>query len=217
MAIILPQQMGPPPTSVVRQKIPEGDAGARFTLYAMKDLVWSYDCKDVHLAVIRRVTDGCKTDRCRIDAVYNWCNSILQYQLDPEDTELVKSPCRIFREVREGGKAYGDCDDISVLLCASFQLLGMPVGFQAVSNGKATTASPLDHVMCIVFDRDRKEWISVDPVAPGKQWDGHKQMIELVPDAPPLYWLWSKIKSFFSNIVSGINPELSLHPQEKMR
>jgi hypothetical protein len=205
MAIIRPDQIQQLEKKI-SYKIPEGDMGARFTLSAMKDLVWSYECTQTHKAIIDRITADCQTDRCRIDKVYQWVTRMIKYTPDPPDEELIKSPCRIFNEVEAHGIATGDCDDQAILLATSFYLLGMQVGFEAVSNllmapGKAV---PLDHVFAIVYDRDKQEWVGVDPVAPGKDWEGHKQMIELIGMAPPHYWIINALRNFWKTITAGV-------------
>jgi transglutaminase-like putative cysteine protease len=172
-----------PPGSIIRQRIPDGDPGAKHTLYAMKDVVYKYPCRNEIRGVAQKVCAGLSSDAEKIQAVLRWAVSIMKYEKDPPDTELVKSPCRILREAANNGRATGDCDDYAVLLAACYRELAIPTAFMAVSNQKMTLQNrdvPLDHVFAVAYDRQRKQWVTADPVAPGVSWAGHKFMTEVV-------------------------------------
>lgn len=167
----------------VTQHIPDGDAGARYTLQGMKNVVYNYSCKETVKKICEKITADAKTEGERIQAILRWAVSIMRYEKDPPEEELVKSPCRVLREAAQLGRATGDCDDYAVLLASCYRQLGIPCSFMAVSNQKMTLQSrdvPLDHVFTCAFDREKKQWVPTDPVAPGVNWNGHRFMTEVV-------------------------------------
>lgn len=164
-------------------KIADGDAGAKETLWHMKKIVHNYPCKQLLAGVVARVTSGCQTDRCKIDAIYAWVRSIMRYQQDPVKAEQLKSPCRIMQEASDPsgpGFGIGDCDDFTIILCACYKQAGLKTHMLAVSSQPARkdVLVPLDHVTAVVWDRNEGKYISTDPVAGAKTWEGHRTMLE---------------------------------------
>jgi hypothetical protein len=81
---------------------------------------------------------------------------------------------------QNGGMTVGDCDDFTIILCAGYIQAGLPCAMLAVSSQKQRpdVQVQLDHVTAVVLDRQNKQWISTDPVAGAKTWEGHRAMLE---------------------------------------
>lgn len=163
----------------VRQHIPDGDPGSFFTMQGMRNIVNDYPCKNLIKGIVQKVTANAGSDQEKIGAIFRWACAVVQYEKDPPDVELIKSPCRILREAANNGRATGDCDDSAVMIAACLKAAGIRCQFMAVSNEKLSQNfqnPPLDHVFTVAWDNQAKKWISVDPVAPGVSWVGHKFM-----------------------------------------
>lgn len=180
MSLIMPPRNSIPVEGLpVRQHIPDGALGARWTMSGMANMVNGHPCKDLLKGITDKLCASATTDQQRIDMIFRWASAIIQYEKDPPNEELVKSPCRILREAADKGRATGDCDDSAVLIAACLKVAGIPCQFMAVSNEKLSLVRrdpPLDHVFTVAFDRDRQRWVAADPVAPGVSWVGHKYM-----------------------------------------
>lgn len=186
--------------------MPDGDAGARATLRLMTDTVLTYDCKNQESGnckwhestvpqIAAKVVAGATSYKDAMQRIYGYVNSLITYRQDPPDQEFIKSPCRLLREKAAVGSAYDDCDGYSVMIAAMLRAAGIRSGYMAVSNLKLSKhADPsLDHVFAIGYDKDNESWVPLDPVAPTKDWTGHKFMTHLIPSFAPLAW----VASFF--------------------
>jgi Transglutaminase-like superfamily len=171
------------PSEHYTYKIPDGDPGADFTLREMSSATRRYPlvCRPWVESLTAATIAGSANDEQAMAKIYTAVNGMIQYRPDPPDLELVKSPCRIKKELDTYGKAYEDCDGISVMIAAMLQMAGIPAGFMAVSNGKASENAPLDHVYACGYDRQNNAWTPLDPVAPGKNWSGHRFMFYAIP------------------------------------
>lgn len=87
-------------------------------------------------------------------ACYHWVLGNVRYRRDPNGNELVKEPRQTLRTLA------GDCDDISVLLCALLEAVGNKTAL--VLAGFRNRSMP-SHVFCAVKVPDGL--VVVDPVA----------------------------------------------------
>lgn len=78
---------------------------------------------------------------------------------DPEGTEYVKSPLRMFTDIFSLGRALGDCDDHCLLLASMLRSLGIPAWIVGVKQGPASTY--FDHVIVEVDLAGRL--LTIDP------------------------------------------------------
>ena len=188
------------PAQVVDQQIPDNEvpnSGAYITMRLMSSAIKTYplSCKGKVAEYARLATANALTDEDRAKQLYALSVRLISYKLDPPEKEFIKSPCRILNEVAAAGQATDDCDGYAVMICSLAQAIGMRTGLMAVSNAKLGSGMfpVLDHVFAMVWDREHKQWIPIDPVAPGKNWSGHNWMFHHVSQ-----------RNFLDDIVSFI-------------
>lgn len=166
---------GPPlqaprgPTLARLGSIPNGVAGAKATMQAMRDLV---------IAAVRDPKQGIREQALAIigntgfvDQVRRlqaWVQTNIAYVQDPVSVELVQTPQYTLQQ------RAGDCDDQSVLLASMLDATGHPARFYAVG----LSGAPLSHVMVQTLV--------------GSQWLGVETIIR-----KPLGWMPSPITSFY--------------------
>lgn len=137
-------------TSIANRIGPAGTADklALMDAYAQR---WARERPIQDLA--REVTAGCgsRSDAC-VEAIERWC-SRLPYRLEPGD---------ILREPLDTARLGGDCDDLTVLVCALCIALGIPAVAQAVAD----PAGVIFHVRALVaLPPTRPRWhYAIDPV-----------------------------------------------------
>lgn len=67
----------------------------------------------------------------QLTVLRNWIDDHTQFVRDPADRELLRRPDYMLEEIRKGGLAFGDCDDIAMLSAALAKCVGFPVHFFA--------------------------------------------------------------------------------------
>ncbi len=97
--------------------------------------------------------------------IWQFLKSEIQYDLDPEGKQLVKSPGRLWDMNKRGLLKYhgGDCKSFSVFIASCLRNLNIPYGYRFVSYNSSTIPT---HVYVFVPLKNDKE-IIVDAV-----WDG---------------------------------------------
>jgi transglutaminase-like putative cysteine protease len=115
--------------------IPEGPAGTRETLKAMRDQVqvdkpnsW---VRDFAQSIVRQVPG--KDWEGEIYTVFNWVQTNIRYSLDTNNLEVIQAPHVTLM------LGYGDCDDFVCLLCGLLESLGhqtyiCALGFDATES-----------------------------------------------------------------------------------
>lgn len=115
--------------------IPDGPAGTRETLKAMRDLVVANKPNSMfrHVAqsIVRDVEP--KDWEGEICTVFDWVQANIRYGLDTNGWEVIQRPDVTL------GLGYGDCDDFVCLLCGLLEALGhqtyiCALGFDADEN-----------------------------------------------------------------------------------
>lgn len=157
------------------ETIPYGNAGITATLAAIDRLVDRalLDGGVIEVAhdIVRnlpaRDTDG------EASAIFNWVRSHCRYTHDPLATDpdygpadQVKTPERLIQEIRESGRAVGDCDDYVGLLLTLLRA----VGIRCEAVVLAERPGPYSHVMVRYASPRRRSWVTLDAIttnAPG--------------------------------------------------
>jgi len=143
-----------------------GFSGARDTLRAMVEA--AQGAYGERSALVRRATEEAigrlapKAYGPEILAVGYWVTKNVIYVNDPLHVELLKTPERLVREVREQGFARGDCDDIACLTGTMALQLGRQAQFVVVGF---SGPGDFSHVFCRVKLPKTEQWIVIDPVA----------------------------------------------------
>lgn len=81
------------------------------------------------VAFARCLMQGVVTNDARkeqLDTIAGWVLSNVVYQADPRGIEYVRSPVQMLKEWYKTGRAYGDCDDHTLLVNALLIALGIP-------------------------------------------------------------------------------------------
>lgn len=157
------------PTLARLGQIPNGEAGAKATMQAMRDLVIAavrdpkQQVRETALAIIGNTG---YVDQVR--KLQAWVHANIAYVNDPVTVELVQTPQYTMQQ-----KA-GDCDDQSVLLASLLDATGHPARFIAVGLAGA----PLSHVLVQTLI--------------GTQWVGVETIV-----AKPLGWMPAPVTSHY--------------------
>jgi hypothetical protein len=115
--------------------IPDGPAGTRETLKAMRDQVrqdkFNSWVRDFAQSIVRQVQP--KDWMGEVCAVFDWVQTNIRYGLDTNGVEVIQAP-HVTLEL-----GYGDCDDFVCLLCGLLEALGhdtfiCALGFDAAEN-----------------------------------------------------------------------------------
>ena len=148
---------------MMREVIPDGDAGVRRTVQIMQGLAsgkWGAKSWKVRQAAAEAVR-GTERGMDEISAVLDWVKRNIEFR--GENGETVQSP-EATLEI-----AAGDCDCQSTLSAAMLQWLGYATRFKTV----ALIDSPqeLSHVYVEVKDKRSGQWIPLDPTV-ARSWPG---------------------------------------------
>jgi transglutaminase-like putative cysteine protease len=135
--------------------IPEGVAGAKATMKAMRDLVLAAvrdPSQQVRETALSIIGNAGFSDQAR--RLQQWVNTNIRYINDPPTVELVQTPQYTLQQ------RAGDCDDQSVLLASMLDSIGHPARFIAVG----LSGAPLSHVM--VQTLIGTQWVGAETIIP---------------------------------------------------
>lgn len=143
-----------------------GDPGVEQTLRQMRRLVLesSQDPSVISWAqgIVRFLPE--RDPDAAADAFLRWVRSNVRYTEDPVGVEVVKTPEAMLRELHEGGRITGDCDDQVVLLSAGLNAVGVNTEFVVVA---ADPSFPdYSHVL-LQYESPRRGWTTLDPIVRG--------------------------------------------------
>lgn len=99
-----------------------------------------------------------KSDDHEIDALLSFVQQHVRYVRDVVDVETLCEPA-ITLQTR-----VGDCDDMTMLLCALLESVGYPTRF-VVAGYDGSGDMDVSHVYCQAWSE--KGWLSLDPTEPG--------------------------------------------------
>lgn len=154
---------------IATETIPDGNAGITATLRAIDRLVDEalLDGSVIELAhdIVRHLP--ARDTDAEASAIFNWVRAHVRYTHDPIATDpdvgpadQVKTPGRLIQEVREFGRAVGDCDDYVGLLLTLLRAVG--IRCQAVVLSERP--GPYSHVMVRYASPRRKSWVTLDAI-----------------------------------------------------
>jgi hypothetical protein len=146
-------------------EIGKGDSGIFMTVNEMGKLI-NRSLGNQHVRqkaerLIREVTPNDMNQEA--ENIYNFVRDGVRFTKDPRGLEYVQSPGHILDILKKEGKAYGDCDDKTVLGLALLKNVGHQVAVKTTSyspNGKFT------HVYGLVKLNGR--WVPFDTTRPDK-------------------------------------------------
>ncbi len=70
-------------------------------------------------------------------AIFDWVKTNVKYTPDPDKLELFISPVLQAEKFRAGEPLYGDCDDISLMMCSLLLPLGIPSRYMILDTRNA--------------------------------------------------------------------------------
>lgn len=120
---------------------PHGEAGIRFTIATMRQLVNNSYMAPLIRDQAAMVIRGCERGdfKCMCSALLAWVQLKMTYIPDPAEVEALHAPLLIARAVqwnmdnpRRKKLVYGDCDDFSVYLASLLKAVGLRPRFKAV-------------------------------------------------------------------------------------
>lgn len=80
--------------------------------------------RTVALSIVQDVPE--RDTMAQVDAIFAWVQENFSYVKDPVGVESLSRPEYMLRQIAEVGIARGDCDDVTMLLCALVGVLGIP-------------------------------------------------------------------------------------------
>lgn len=98
-----------------------------------------------------------------------WAQDKVKYVRDPAGVEQLQDPKLMLREIAENGVAFGDCDDISLLIATMLLTIGAMPYFRAVKYRHRL--GPFNHVYVVLYDRNflgKKERLVLDGIVKHK-------------------------------------------------
>jgi transglutaminase-like putative cysteine protease len=141
--------------------IPDGAAGTRETLKAMRELtragVLDPEMRLLANSIVRHIPG--KTWFAEIRAVFNWVRTNITYRLDATEIEQI-SLASITVE-----QGQGDCDDMSIVLATLLMSIGHPCRFVAVGFGEHGDGL-FSHVLVETRGAGETPWVSLDTTEP---------------------------------------------------
>lgn len=136
------------------------DAQVAITINEMAKLVqggwWNEQVRECADDAIVRAG---RLDADRLHAMSNFVRAKMEFCFDPEDTELIRLPSAMAREILYRGNSWGDCDDYSIMLAAMASSYGYRSGF--VTMATSPHVKDFRHVFVIIALGD--EILFLDP------------------------------------------------------
>ena len=154
-----------PKTPVQYITTDHGDAGIDQTVQAMIRLIRaSLGNQAVRQQAEKIISNAAQNDmEDEAEQIYNYVRDYVRFTKDPQGLEYVQTPAHMIQVIEQEGKAYGDCDDKTVLGLALLKNTGHQVAIKTTSynpNGK------FSHVYGLV--KLHGEWIPFDATRPDK-------------------------------------------------
>ena len=95
-------------------------------------------------------------------AIRNFAIEYIRYSNDATGVEQVQDPQRLCEQIRDYGRAVGDCDDLALWIATMCRQLGRDTQFVIVGFGRPGHYS---HVFARAKEPKSGQWIVLDPVA----------------------------------------------------
>lgn len=100
---------------------------------------------------------------CEISRVYAYVLSHFRYLPDPRPFEMLKSPEVADLEIETKGAFQGDCDDVTMYLCALLSSIGF--GMKICVINVRGMGDDYRHVYPKVFIKRTQEWLTLEATA----------------------------------------------------
>jgi transglutaminase-like putative cysteine protease len=125
-----------------------GLTGIWQTMYIMRELVRkSIDDRIVKETAVKIIRDIPPQDNfSQIKALFDYVRNNVKYVKDIYSVEEIQTPFRMIKNI-EQKKAFGDCDDMSLLLASLLHNIGFKTRFVVI----ATTPKMYNHIRTEVF------------------------------------------------------------------
>lgn len=139
--------------------LPDGVDGIRRTLSIMRALARKFRADPQIILLAREVTDPLppKNYYAEIKALFQWVKDHIRYVRDVRDTETVATPVATLQI------GSGDCDDMSLLLSALLESIGVRTRFAALGFPPDNNYS---HVL-VEAQVGPKHWMPLDAIVAG--------------------------------------------------
>lgn len=132
--------------------IPNGEAGTIATLKKMRQLIRAGkknpEVRQLAVSIVSHLPS--KAYFKEVEALFNWTHGNVRYTRDIRNVETLHTPEQIIRQ------RSGDCDDMTVLICALLESIGHPTRIVAVAFG----SRQFSHVLAQTKIGAR--WVSLD-------------------------------------------------------
>lgn len=142
--------------AAISLRLPDGAAGTRETLKAMKLLVLDGKRQPIVRQTACAIVQNCpRMDWvCEVECCWRWVLENIRYVRDTSDVELLHFAEQILAQ------RCGDCDDASVLLASILESIGCATRFRALAFQGINYA----HVLVEAFAGG--DWIALDATEP---------------------------------------------------
>jgi transglutaminase-like putative cysteine protease len=154
---------------IIRIPKQKGLAGIWQTMYVMRDLVRkSIEDRIVKETAVKIIRDIPPQDNfSQIKALFDYVRDNVKYVKDIYGIEEIQTPSRMIKNI-EQKKAFGDCDDMALLLASLLYNVGFKTRFVVI----ATTPKRYNHIRTEVYYNDY--WLPLE--ATSKKPIGYKMI-----------------------------------------
>lgn len=145
------------------------DSAIYNTLEKMRDIIIVSCTNPLVRRFAEKIVRGERTDKDKVEAIYQFIASHCEYLRDPHGFELLRTPTVGLQIIELGDIFQGDCDDLCILSLSLLKSIGFPVVLRAASYKPDLK---FKHVYGMVFIRDHG-WTSIDCIRPmaGLGWE----------------------------------------------
>lgn len=140
---------------VLSSSIPKGDLGTMFIVAKMRSLarkgMYHPDIRKLAIDITQGISG--KDTASQIWAIRNWLDTVVWFTRDPRSAELLYTPERMVRILRDplnGGILRVDCDDVAILAAALAGAIGLRSRFVVV--GFLSPNAPYRHIWTELAD-----------------------------------------------------------------
>lgn len=123
--------------------LPSGAAAVETTVQTMRQLARAGATHPLPAETAAGIVGGAGSDVEAAEAIRAFLVEHVEFQYDPPDVELLRTPRAMLREIELHGVTEGDCDDVATLGAALGLAVGIPARFVLLSF---TPAGPYEHV-----------------------------------------------------------------------
>ncbi len=93
----------------------------------IKQMISEYSKYPQIINTAQTITSGCFDEMCKIQKIYDWVQSSVTFQDDPNSYERLIAPDLALKTISQYGQIYEDCDSITALMGSLLTALGITV------------------------------------------------------------------------------------------